>query len=209
MVKRFLFRMTYYRNLERYFSDGAIYANNSPDVQHGYRISFDDIVARRGTSAFPTPRGSKVSDFVPLYFSPITKMAYTIHAGNVQLRDPSGVNLGQASMDDVAYLVVQPDRLFASGRRCWFTDIACNSAIPATYESDPAKLATHIAWSLFDDAPYTAQIPEIGYLGVCKWQHDRDNPVAHQQRSKERMAEFLVKDHLSMDEVSCIGNRPA
>ena len=204
VAPRFLFRMTYYRNLQRYLSDGAVYAKNSPHVQPGYRISFDEIVARRGTAAFGTPCGSTVNDFVPFYFSPITKMAYTIHAENVDLKAPTDENLGRASMDDVAYLVVHPNRLFASGRRCWFTDIACNSGIPPTYEDDPDKLGDLVSWPLFDDAPYTAQIPEIGYGGVCRWQHDRDEPPAHQQRSKKRMAEFLVKDHLRMDEVSCI-----
>jgi ssDNA thymidine ADP-ribosyltransferase, DarT len=196
--------MTYYRNLQKYLKDGAIYAKNSPSVQAGYRISLDDIVARRGSSIFTTPCESNVNDFVPFYFSPITKMAYTIHVGNVDLKAPSSESLGRANMDDVAFVVVDPSRLFASGRDCWFTDIACNSAIPPVYENDPTKLESHVAWSLFDDTPSTAQINEIGYNGVCRWQHDRDEPLAYQQRSKKRMAEFLIKDHLRMDEVSCI-----
>lgn len=180
-----------------------MYAKNSPNVQPGFRISYDEIVARRGTM-FAAPCGSNINDFVPFYFSPITKMAFTIHRGNVDLKAPDGTSLGRASMDDIAFLVVDPDRLFAYGRDCWFTDIACNSAIPPKYENDPAKLAAHIDWSLFDEPPVTGAIREIGYSGVCQWQHDRDAPVAHQQRSKKRMAEFMVKDHMRMDEVSCI-----
>jgi hypothetical protein len=170
--------MTYYRNLQRYLADGAIYAINSPHVQPGFRISFDDIVARRGTVNFATPCGSTVNDFVPFYFSPVAKMAYTIHVGNVDFKAPTGERLGRATMDDVAYLVVDPGRLSASGRQCWFTDIACNSAIPPAYESDLGRLAHHVTWSLFDDSPYKAQIPEVGYQGVCRWQHDRDEPIA-------------------------------
>ena len=204
MPQRFLFRMTYYRNLQQYLADGALYAKNSARVQLGYRISFDEIVAKRGTARFTTPCGSNVNDFVPFYFSPITKMAYTIHAGNVGLKSPNGESLGSASMDDVAFLAVDSGRLFASGRECWFTDIACNSAIPPVYVNDPTQLETHVAWPLFDDNPRIAPIPEIGYSGVCRWQHDLDEPVARQQRSKKRMAEFMVKDYLRMDEVSCI-----
>lgn len=115
-------------------------------------------------------------------------MAYTIHMGNVRLRDAVGTDLGAADMEDVAYLVVDPGRLFGSGRACWYTDIACNSAIPPTYENRPEKLEAHVDWPLFDDSPRTGSVPEIGYLGVCRWQHDRDEPIEHQMRSKKRMA---------------------
>ncbi len=196
--------MTHYRNLQTYLAAGGLFAKNNPNVQPGYRISYDDIVARRGTAAFTTPCGSNVNDFVPFYFSPCTKMAYSIHIGNVPLKAPNGDNLGVASMDDVAYLVVPPGALFASGRTCWFTDIACNSGFPPTYANDLAVLPTLIEWALFDDNPKMGQIPEIGYAGVCRWQHDRDQPVAHQMRSKKRMAEFMVSDYLQMNEVSCI-----
>lgn len=196
--------MTYYRNLQTYLADGCIYAKNHPNMQAGFRISFDDIVARRGTAIFTTPCGSNINDFVPFYFSPITKMAYTIHAGNVRLRSPDGADLGPAEMEDVAYVVVDPDVLFSSGRACWFTDIACNSGIPPTYENRARELSRHVDWPLFDDTPRTAQISEIGYEGACRWQHDRDQPIEHQMRSKKRMAEFMVRDHLRTDEISCI-----
>jgi hypothetical protein len=196
--------MTYYKNLQTYLAGGRVYAKNHARVQDGYRISFDDIVARRGGTLFTTPCGSNVNDFVPFYFSPVTKMAYSIHIGNVPLRAPDGVDLGPASMDDVAYMVVEPGVLFESGRACWFTDIACNSGIPPTYKQRPDELATHVDWPLFDDDPKTGRIPEICYDGVCRWQHDRDMPVQHQMRSKKRMAEFMVRDYLRMDEVSCI-----
>jgi hypothetical protein len=196
--------MTYFRNLQAYLADGYIFAKNHPQMQPGYRISFEDIVARRGGVQFTTPCGSNVNDFVPFYFSPSTKMAYTVHAGNVRLRGPDDSDLGVAEMGDVAYLVVSPGTLFASGRACWYTDFACNSGIPPTYENQSDRMETHIDWPLFDDTPRMGYIPEIEYEGVCRWQHDRDTPVEHQMRSKKRMAEFMVRDCLRMDEVSCI-----
>lgn len=196
--------MTYFRNLQTYLAGGRLYAKNDARVQHGYRISFDEIVSRRGGTMFTTPCGSNINDFVPFYFSPITKMAYTIHMGNVPLKDSRGTNLGPANMDDVAYMVVDPAVLFASGRDCWFTDIACNSGIPPTYKSRSVDLESHVDWSLFDDPPKTAFIPEISYEGVCRYQQDRDEPIRYQMRSKKRMAEFMVRDYLRMDEVSCI-----
>lgn len=196
--------MTHYRNLQTYLADRHVRAKNHPQMQAGYRTSFEDIVARRGGTEFTTPCGSNVNDFVPFYFSPSTKMAYTIHAGNVRLRGPDNIDHGLADMDDVAYLVVPPQTLLDSGRTCWFTDLACNSGIPPTYENRPERMEAHIDWALFDDYPRMGHIPEIEYEGVCRWQHDRDTPVEHQMRSKKRMAEFMVRDHLRMDEVSCI-----
>lgn len=204
LTQRFLFRMTYFRNLERYLADGYVCAKNHPQMQPGYRISFDDIVARRGTHEFTTPCGSNVNDFVPFYFSPCTKMAFTIYRQNVRLRDSEGTDLGVAQMEDVAYMVVDPNKLFASGRSVWFTNIACNSGIPPEYGHRPEMLEAHVDWALFDDEPRMGRIPEINYSGVCRWQHDRDQPVEHQMRSKKRMAEFMVRDYLRMDEVSCI-----
>lgn len=196
--------MTYYQNLRAFLTTGVEYAKNNPCGSPRYRISYDDIVAKRGTTQFATPCGSTVNDFVPFYFSPCTKMAYSIHIGNVPLRAPTGANLGTAKMDDVAFMVVNPSVLFASGRTCWFTDLSCNSAIAPSFENNPASLVTHVDWPLFDDAPKMGHIPEIGYDGVCRWQHDRDHPIAHQMRSKKRMAEFMVRDCLHMSELSCI-----
>lgn len=202
MPKRYLFRMTYYKNLEAFLANGAEFAKDNPAGEPRYRISFEEIVARRGT-IFRVPSGGSVNEFVPFYFSPSTKMAYSIHKKNVPLRDPDGQNLGSASMNDVAYMVVDPEVLFRSGRECWFTDQACNSAITPVYENDPGNLSQHIAWSLFDEHPRMAKIPELRYDGVCQYQHDRDT-LDYQQRSKKRMAEFLVKDCLRMKELSAI-----
>lgn len=196
--------MTFYRNLQTYLVDGCIYANNHQHVQRCYRISFDEIVNRRSGSNYATPRGLNINCFVPFYFSPVTKMALSVHHGKVTLRDPAGANCGAARMEDVVYLIVDPETLFGSGREFWFTDSACNSAIQPKFENRPAELENHIEWSLFDERPLTARIDEINYMGVCRYQFDRDRPIEHQMRSKKRAAEFLVKDFLRMDEVLCI-----
>ena len=60
LPRRFLFRMTDYRNLQRYLADEALYAKNHPKVQPGFRISYDEIVARRGTAMFTAPCRSNI-----------------------------------------------------------------------------------------------------------------------------------------------------
>jgi len=67
-----------------------------------------------------------------------------------------------------------------------------------------ANLETHVAWSMFDDPPFKAQITEIGYGGVCEYFASRASPQKYQNRSQQRMAEFLVKDAVPLSLVTCI-----
>ena len=127
MPPRFVFRLTYFQNLRTDLGDGRLYAKDHPQVQNCYRISYEDIVARRGSGHFVTPCGSNINNFVPFYFSPITAMAYAIHIGNVRLRNELGEDCGTASLDDVAHIVLEPAALIQSANDCWFSNIACNS----------------------------------------------------------------------------------
>lgn len=205
MPDRHIFRMTYYRNVEQFLKDGAVFAKNHQPMQLCYRTSYGDIVQRRATTAFQTPCGGVVNDFVPFYFSPATAMAGAIHMGHVSLIDPNDVNLGVASMDDIVFLVCRTKNVSKAGLAFWFTNVACNSlALKPLYESDLSKLASHIDWSLFDENPKMAHIPEIGYSGVCKWFKDFDNPIRYRNRKAMRMAEFMVKDPLPLNFVDCI-----
>ena len=71
-------------------------------------------------------------------------------------------------------------------------------------ETDLANLETHVAWPMFDDYPFKAQIPEIGYGGVCEYFASRASPQRYQNRSRQRMAEFLIKFSVPLSLVTCI-----
>ena len=73
-----------------------------------------------------------------------------------------------------------------------------------TIVSDAALLASHVKWPLFDEYPLVAGISEINYAGVCKYFFDKDIPATHQRRKSSRMAEFLVKDSVSITHLACI-----
>jgi hypothetical protein len=151
------------------------------------------------------PCGGVVNDYVPFYFSPITAFTYTIHQGNVQLRSPDDVSLGTATQDDRAFFVAKASNLFDSGLSVFFSNVALNSmALDIVLDNDPDNLESVVRWSVFDESPRTATIPEIGYEGVCSWFHSRATPVAHQNRSKERMAEFLVREAVPLDAFECV-----
>jgi hypothetical protein len=202
---RFIFRQVYYRDISIFAADGEIRSKNHPEPQPCHQTSYADIVQRRGTSEFEMPCGGVVNDYVPFYFSPRTAFCYTIHKGNVELRTVEGEVLGTAREADRAFVVCRADAVLASHCTCYFSNIALNSLdYEIVFGNTAGELKDGVIWSLFDDSPMTSHIPEIGYGGVCQYFHDRANPAAQQNRSRHRMAEFLVHERLPLSLVECI-----
>lgn len=173
-------------------------------MQQCYQTSYANIVERRGTNEFKTPCGHVVNDFVPFYFSPITAMAYTIGQGNVTLRGPNGEHHGPANLNEIVFLVSNTQNFVQHQNDIYFTNVACNSqATIPQFESDLTRLGNHVNWSLFDEYPLTAKIPEIGYNGVCRYFCNRDDGT-HMNRSPQRMAEFMIKNEISLNFIDCI-----
>jgi len=196
-------------NIPQFLADGAVWAKNHDPMQPCFQTSYAGIVERRGTEEFQTPCDSVVNDFVPFYFSPITAMAYAIHVGNVSLRDVNGEEIRTATSEDIVFLVSITDHFENADLPFYFTNVACNNRVEIPrFENDLAKIGTHIDWSLFDEAPYKAMIPEIGYNGVCQYFHSRDVGV-HGNRSAQRMAEFMVRDELPLRYIDCIITKTA
>lgn len=205
MINRFVFRQTYFQDLQIFLNDGEIRAKNHTMPQLCHQTSYQDIVDRRGTDQFSMPCGGVVNDYVPFYFSPFTAFTYTIHQGNVDLRGPDGAVLGKASSDSRVFLVANVNKFADSGLRLCFTDYPLNSLSPMpNLESDLSKIETHVHWDTFDDEPVTCKIQEIGYNGVCRYFADRATPARDQNRKRKRMAEFLVKMAVPLGLLDCI-----
>jgi hypothetical protein len=203
--KRFIFRQVCSRDLPIFLNDGEIRSKNHTGSQYCHQTSYREIVERRGTGMFALPHGGVVNDYVPFYFSPITSFTYTIHKGNVDLRSPDGDVLCKASDDERIFFVCEVDSFSGSGLNYCFSNFALNSRAPMpALECDLAKLADHVHWSVFDDRPLKAKIPEIGYEGVCEYFSSQDSPPERQNRSQKRMAEFLVKDAVPLTHIVCI-----
>jgi hypothetical protein len=201
---RFVFRQVDYRDILTFLNDGAIRSKNFNPTQHCHQTSYQNLVNRRNTAIFQIPGGGVVNDYVAFYFSPVTSFTFTIHKGNVPVVSPTGADLGASQLADRAFVVCKVETLAGSGLDCCYSDSALNSnALLPTIINDLSAIENHVHWKMFDEHPLTAAIPEIGYAGVCKWFHSRMTPQ-HLQRKERRMAEFLVRDSLSLEFVECI-----
>ncbi len=202
---RFIFRQVYFGDLPTFLADGQLRAKNFQPLQACHQTSYQDIVDRRGSHHFAMPGGRVVNDYVPFYFSPLTSFTYTIFKRNVPLVSPTGESLGQACEDDRIFLVACPANFLASGLPFCFSNYALNSNAPIpVLETDLSLLEHHVYWDVFDESLDKAQIPEIGYGGVCRWFHDMASPPNRMTRKAKRMAEFLVQDTVPLTHIECI-----
>jgi hypothetical protein len=113
--------------------------------------------------------------------------------------------LGLSRVDDRAFFVFRVDDISATGAQFCFSDYALNTLAPLpTLESDIGQLGTHVHWGMFDDYPLAGGVTEIGYDGACKYFFSKFPPAKYKLRKSERMAEFLVKDAVSLQQVTCI-----
>jgi hypothetical protein len=205
MPDRFVFRQVDYRDIPTFLADGEIRAKNHASPQACYQTSYQNLVNRRGTDMFQVPGGGVVNDFVAFYFSPLTSFTFAIHNGGVKVLDPAGNFIGQSSRDDRVFVVCKVSDLFNAGLNCCYSDFALNSDVPSpTVIADHNNIENHVQWSVFDDYPMTASIPEIGYGGVCKFFGNKVPPLKYQFRRQQRMAEFLAHTSVPLSQIACI-----
>jgi len=205
LPNRFIFRQVYFNDLPTFLREGEIRAKNKLPLQACHQTSYQDIVDRRGTQQFPMPNGGVVNDYVPFYFSPVTSFTFTIYKQNVPLVSPNGVNLGQACEDDRIFFVARPESFRTAGLPFCFSNYALNSNAPIpTLKTDLDLLESHVHWDVFDETPKKAEIPEIGYSGVCCYFNNMASPAYRKTRSAKRMAEFLVEDAVPLEKIDCI-----
>lgn len=200
----FIFRQVDYRDIPTFLDDMEVRSKNFIPKQACHQTSEAAIVGRRGQYEFRLPHGGVVNDYVAFYFSPITAFAFKIHQGNVPVFSPEGENLGQSDVKNRVFLVADTDTLFNAGLHCCYSNMALNTLAPfPEMDADPDNLDTHINWSLFNEHPIVAKIPEIEYPGVCQYFFDGTQEHQHNRR-RIRMAEFLVKDAVPIDALRCV-----
>lgn len=204
MPQRFIFRQVDFRDLDRFIADGAIVAKNRNPQQLCHQASYEAIVDRRNTNAYRMPCGGVVNDYVPFYFSTLTSFTYTIYQGNVTVRSPDGTPQGPSNEDQRIFFVSRPERIHDAGLTYCFSDIALNANAPIpTLEQNLGRLEHHVNWSVFDEPPLKAAINELNYPGACRYFKDAA-AQGRMNRSKQRMAEFLVRGEVPLHALDCI-----
>lgn len=179
-MPRFIFRQIDYRDLNTFLVDGEIRAKNHENPQSCHQTSHASIVQRRGQHGFNLPTGGVVNDYVPFYFCPVTSFAYVINIGNVAVMSPEGAPLGNSSWQDRLFFVFKVDDIVGTDLTWCYSNYALNATVPIpVVVNDISLLETHIDWSLFDEYPITASIPEIGYRGCCKFFRKKHILVTH------------------------------
>lgn len=202
-MARFIFRQIDYRDLKTFLDDGEIRSKNHRFPQACHQTSYPTIVERRGQQQFYLPTGGVVNDYVPFYFCPITSFSYVINKGNVNVTSPSGFNLGRSNWQDRLFIIYNLDDIVDTDLIWCFSDYALNKTVPMpTVLNDINLLEGHIDWSLFDENPIAASIPEIGYKGCCKYFAQKSHP-RYALRQSVRMAEFLIKGSVPIS-MACV-----
>ncbi len=96
-------------------------------------------------------------------------------------------------MNERVFFVSNVDKFRTSGIPFYFTNVSCNTlSVKPSYNNNLDNIEKHIDWTLFDENPIVAQIPEIGYAGVTGYFGNKDTD-RYRNRDSQRMAEFLVK----------------
>ncbi len=185
-----LFHITAIDNLNAICKAGALICKNGCAAQgvNYQNIAHSGAQGSRAATPVPNPPGGTIHDFVPFYFAPRSPMLSAIHHGKV-----SGCNHGQ---DDILHFETTVPIILATNPDFVFYDINATLKWSTPY-TDPDELHDKIAWDVITEAP--------NLDGYCKYFFNRPSSTKHVDRMEKRMAEFLVKQRVSLGCISRIG----
>jgi hypothetical protein len=182
-----LFHITAIANLPAIFAAGALLAKNAGAAAgiNYQNIAHHGAQGARAGRWVPNPPGGQIHDFVPFYFAPRSPMLFAINGGRV-----AGCTLKQ---DDIVHFMTTVEAVTAGGAPFVFYDRNATLAY-STASTDLAQLDALVAWDLL------LEEPALG--GYCKFWHNNQH---HPDRMERRQAEFLVHDHVPLDQIHGIG----
>ena len=184
-----LFHITAIANLKAISNTGALVSNNLGKLAG---INYQNIAHRgaqgaRAIRQVPNPPGGVIHDYVPFYFAPRSPMLSAIENGKV-------VDC-HWRQSDIIHFETTVDRVAQGGKPFVFFDR--NATLPYSEAYTSLEHMDQVAWNLFFEPPQLD--------GYCKYFFDRPSTAKHADRMERRQAEFLVKDHVTLEQFMKIG----
>ena len=184
-----LFHITAIDNLNAICQAGALLSKNRiAAVGVAYQnIAHGGAQGVRAAKHLPNPPGGAVHDFVPFYFAPRSPMLSAIHAGKV--------TSCAVPQQDIVHFQTTAERVTAHGEPFVFYDRNATLAYSKPY-TNLAQLDA-VAWDLLTEQPRLD--------GFCKYFQNRHQEERYVDRMERRMAEFLVRDRVPLNQFIRIG----
>lgn len=185
-----LFHITAIANLPAIFSASTLVSKNigalvGIDYQN---IAHGGAQGKRALRPVPNPPGGVVHDFVPFYFAPRSPMLFAIHRGAVQ-----NCHWGQ---DDIVYFETTIEAVTVQGKDFVFYDRNATLAFSEAY-TDLSALNEVVAWDILTEHPQMD--------GYCQYWNNKPDHPRYADRMERRQAEFLVKDHVHLSQITRLG----
>lgn len=170
-----MFRLTHVRNI-RWILEHGLHARSSSTRDPAFiRIGLEQLIERRRTFPVPTDPGGTLADYVQIYFTPRSVMAYNIQTGYNDVE--------QHKPDDLVYIVASLPQLVEHGAAVVFTDR--HAALrTANFYSDLSDLH-QIDWRILQNSDF---------------QRDADDPG----KTERYQAEAFVYRHLPVELIAGI-----
>jgi hypothetical protein len=180
-ARTLLYHFTHVDNVPSLLETGALLSDTAVTAGGLLRVEAGhrDIKARRRTLHVDAGPGGRPCDYVPFYFGTRSPMMFSISRGNV----PTYAD----GEDPLVYVVTSVETVVEHGLPYAFSDGNCASGI-TDYFDDLARLREHV---------------DMPLMTSTWWNNTNDDP----DRTRRRMAEFLVHDRLPLDAVLGYGVR--
>lgn len=185
-----LFHITAIDNLEAICQSGGLFCKNGSTSQgiNYQNIAHSGAQGSRAAKAVPIPPGGTIHDYVPFYFAPRSPMLSAIENGKV-----SGCSYRQK---DIVHLETTVPNVMLHNQEIVFYDLNATLAWSKPF-TDIGDLGGQVAWDLITEHPRLD--------GYCKYFFNRPTNTKYVYRMEKRMAEFLVKQRVSLNCMTRIG----
>jgi len=152
--RAFIFRITHRENLPWIIKNG-LYCRNSTQLDPNFvSIGNPSLISDRHNVHVPIPPGGSLSDYIPLYFTPLSVMLFNIHTGfrGIQKR-PN---------DEIVILVSSLPRLTDDGVNFVFTDR--HGRLATTSFFGDLEQLVKIDWKILKERDFNRDNNDLGKM---------------------------------------------